>query len=100
MFRDAPGGVCGSSSSSSYWLGTLKAVSRCDAHSRSSSKSASAPSRRTMKALMSSSESSEGTPTTAASTTSGCDTSASSISPGATFSPRRRITSFLRPTNV
>src|SRR5215211_696502 len=99
-FATRPVAVWGSSSSASYWLGTLKAVSRSDAHSRSSSKLASAPSRSTTNALMSSSESSEGTPTTAASTTSGCETSAASISAGDTFSPRRRITSFLRPRKV
>ena len=42
----------------------------------------------------------DGKPTTAASITSGCDTSASSISAGATFSPRLLMTSFLRPRNV
>ena len=45
---------------------------------------------------MSSSERSEGTPTTAHSTTAGCDAMASSTSAGERFSPRRRSTSFLR----
>src|SRR3954454_3753349 len=99
-FATRPVAVWGSSSSASYWLGTLNAVSRPDAHSRSASRSASAPSRITTNALMSSSDSSEGTPTTATSTTSGWEAIASSISAGATFSPRRLITSFFRPRKV
>src|SRR3954470_15496847 len=60
---------------------------------------APAGSRTPTKPLISSSESSEGTPMTAASKTSGWETRASSISAGAAFSPRRRVTSFVAPAD-
>ncbi|OLT12392.1 hypothetical protein BJF78_04100 [Pseudonocardia sp. CNS-139] len=65
---------------------------------RDSAGSSGCPSRGTTNALMSCSPHSDGTPTTAASATSGWAESTASTSAEDTFSPRRRIASPARST--
>src|SRR5215470_10763536 len=93
-------GVRGRSSTACQKRGTLYAASRPATCARSCAKSSCAPGAGTTNAFTSSSDSSEGTPTTAHSSTDGWLASASSTSAGERFSPRRRRTSFFLATNV
>ena len=90
-------GFFGSSATKRTTSGFLKLARRSRQKSVSASGDSDAPGRSTTKAATRWPHSTSGTPTTAASSTEGCDCRTASTSAGAMFSPPRMIMSSWRP---